>query len=181
MPVTKVFWWVMKMKILWMLVVIVSQPAAACLSISLRYFDWFLLVDHPDYKVLHHILDQCSSSYPRYKSTILTTETKNNGTYYIFMYETVNTHCERDIPGKTNGTFKLISFFLIKCRNCCYPVLWRIIVEYEGNFIKFSHSADVEITQSNYPLPGLNKTKHSLHHSIQCHATTGKTTFNCDW
>ena len=28
-PVTKVFWWVMKMKILWMLVVIASQPDAA--------------------------------------------------------------------------------------------------------------------------------------------------------
>ena len=28
-PVTKVFWWAMKMKILWMLVVIVSQPVAA--------------------------------------------------------------------------------------------------------------------------------------------------------
>ena len=46
------------------------------LNISLRYFDWFLLVDHPDYKVLHHILDQCSSSYTRYKWTILTTKTK---------------------------------------------------------------------------------------------------------
>ena len=47
-----------------------SQPASCCtasvlnlpLNISLRYFDWFLLVDHPDYKVLHHILDQCSAS-----------------------------------------------------------------------------------------------------------------------
>ena len=83
-PVTKVFWWLMKMKILWMLVVIVSQPASCCTAsvlnlppnISLRYFDWFLSVDHPDYKVLHHILDQCSSSYTRYKWTSITTETK---------------------------------------------------------------------------------------------------------
>ena len=83
-PVTKVFWWLMKMKILWMLVVIVSQPASCCTAsvlnlppnISLRYFDWFLSVDHPDYKVLHHILDQCSSSYTRYKWISITTETK---------------------------------------------------------------------------------------------------------
>ena len=73
----------MKMKILWILVVILSQHLHSTasvqnlpLNISLRYFDWFLLVDHPDYKVLHHILDQCSSSYTRYKWTILTTKTK---------------------------------------------------------------------------------------------------------
>ena len=83
-PVTKVFWWLMKMKILWMLVVIVSQPASCCTAsvlnlppnISLRYFDWFLSVDHPDYKVLHHILDQCCCSDTRYKWAILTTRTK---------------------------------------------------------------------------------------------------------
>ena len=62
-----------------------------------------------------------------------------------------------DIPGNARMgwycyTATLISFFLIKCWYYCYRVLWWIIEEYEGNFIKLSHHADVEITQSNYPL-----------------------------
>ena len=94
--------------------------------------------------VLLHIQDTSGpASRPKQK--------KYKSRYWGKYFKTVNTHCDIDIPGKPK-TATLISFFLIKCWYCCYRVLWCLIVEYEGNFTKLSHSADVGITQSNYPL-----------------------------